>query len=160
MVWMDEYAEYIYKRRPSYRSLDPGDISAQLALRESLKCKPFKWFMQEIAFDLPKRYPPIEPPNFGEGFIKSLQDQKYCVDASEAHDHKRLKVTSCKSNFPSQKFKLSWHKDIRYTESLCFDVSIGGDRAPVNFYQCHGSQGNQLWKYEKVMNCYNNRNVI
>ena len=29
-----------------------GDISSQLAIREKLQCKPFKWFMEEIAFDL------------------------------------------------------------------------------------------------------------
>ena len=26
VVWMDEFAEYIYKRRPSYRNLDPGNL--------------------------------------------------------------------------------------------------------------------------------------
>merc|ERR1712203_1154700 len=44
-VWMDEYAEYIYKHRPHYRDLDAGDISEQVALRKKLDCKPFKWFM-------------------------------------------------------------------------------------------------------------------
>ena len=66
---MDEYAEYLYKRRPHYRSIDVGDISAQVAIREKLQCKSFKWFMEEVAFDLPKHYPPIEPPSFGEGEV-------------------------------------------------------------------------------------------
>ena len=39
--------------------MDPGDISEQVALRKRLNCKPFKWFMKEIAFDLPKHYPPV-----------------------------------------------------------------------------------------------------
>ena len=29
-VWMDEYAEYVYTRRPHYRDMDPGDISQQV----------------------------------------------------------------------------------------------------------------------------------
>ena len=29
-IWMDEYKEYIYKRRPGYKSIDPGDISEQV----------------------------------------------------------------------------------------------------------------------------------
>ena len=61
----------------------------------------------------------------------------------------RLGVGQC-SNSRTQKFKLSWHKDIRYSETSCFDVSLGGNEAPINFYQCHGGQGNQLWRYEKV----------
>lgn len=66
---MDEYAEYIYIRRPHYRNIDPGDLAEQKALREKLHCKPFKWFMEEIAFDLPLKYPPIEPGDFGVGEV-------------------------------------------------------------------------------------------
>ena len=80
-VWMDEYIEYIYKRRPSYRDLDPGDVSKQQELRKRLKCKSFKWFMENVAFDLPKKYPPIEPPDFASGYIKSLADPTICIDA-------------------------------------------------------------------------------
>lgn len=78
-VWMDEYAEYIYMRRPSYRNLDPGDISKQKALREKLQCKPFKWFMENIAFDLPLKYPPVEPLDYASGYIKSIKNPELCV---------------------------------------------------------------------------------
>lgn len=61
-VWMDEYAEYIYQRRPEYRHLSAGDVAAQKELRNNLNCKSFKWFMNEVAWDLPKFYPPVEPP--------------------------------------------------------------------------------------------------
>ncbi len=67
---MDEYAEYLYKRRPHYKTLDPGDMKEQFAIREKLKCKSFKWFMENVAFDLVKKYPPVEPPNFGEGEVR------------------------------------------------------------------------------------------
>lgn len=59
---MDEYAEHIYQRRPEYRHLSAGDVAAQKKLRSSLNCKTFKWFMTKIAWDLPKFYPPVEPP--------------------------------------------------------------------------------------------------
>ncbi|KAL1130306.1 hypothetical protein AAG570_013244 [Ranatra chinensis] len=68
-VWMDEYAEYLYKRRPHYRAIDPGDLTKQRAIRTKLKCKPFRWFMEEIAFDLVKKYPPVEPPDFAHGEV-------------------------------------------------------------------------------------------
>ena len=38
-TWMDEFAEYIYQRRPEYRHLSTGDLSAQKELRRQLKCK-------------------------------------------------------------------------------------------------------------------------
>jgi len=68
-VWMDEYKEYLYDRRPHYRSVDPGDLSAQRAIRQRLQCRPFSWFMKEVAFDLTKKYPPVEPPVTAEGEV-------------------------------------------------------------------------------------------
>ena len=76
---MDEYAEYLYLRRPNYRNLDPGDISKQKALRERLQCKSFKWFMEEIAFDLPLIYPPVEPEDYVSGYIKNVENPDLCV---------------------------------------------------------------------------------
>lgn len=73
-VWMDEYAEYIYQRRPEYRHLSAGDVAAQKELRNNLNCKSFKWFMNEVAWDLPKFYPPVEPPAaaWGEASLCSI----------------------------------------------------------------------------------------
>lgn len=49
--------------------VDVGDISEQLAVRERNKCKPFKWFMENVAFDLAKHYPLIEPPDYCNGTV-------------------------------------------------------------------------------------------
>lgn len=70
-TWMDEFAEYIYQRRPEYRHLSTGDISAQKELRKQLKCKDFKWFMAAVAWDVPKYYPPVEPPPAAWGEVRS-----------------------------------------------------------------------------------------
>ena len=69
-VWMDEYAEFLYKRRPHYRQLEAGDLATQKQLRKELNCKPFKWFMREIAFDLVSVYPPVEPPDYANGKVR------------------------------------------------------------------------------------------
>ena len=53
---MDEYAQYLYRRKPHWQALDAGDLTEQKALRQRLQCKPFRWFMKTIAFDLPKKY--------------------------------------------------------------------------------------------------------
>lgn len=66
---MDEYAEYLYKKRPHYRTIDAGDLTDQRAIRSKLKCKPFKWFMENVAFDLPKYYPPVEPSPLAHGEV-------------------------------------------------------------------------------------------
>lgn len=114
---MDEYAEYLYKRSPEvYKRIDVGDISKQLAIREKLQCKSFKWFMEEIAFDLPKKYPPIEPPDFASGFIRSVAHPTLCADSLNNGVKKRVGLYACGSDYDkhlNQRFALTWHKDIR-----------------------------------------------
>ncbi|GFU97439.1 polypeptide N-acetylgalactosaminyltransferase-like 6 [Trichonephila clavipes] len=49
----------------------------------------------------------------------------------------------------ARQFVLSWHKDIRPAKrNICFDVSSSEKQAPVVLWNCHGMQGNQLWKYD------------
>lgn len=67
---MDEYKEYFYNKVPHYRSIDPGNISMQKAIREKLQCKPFKWFMEDIAFDILWKYPLVKPPTTAYGEVK------------------------------------------------------------------------------------------
>ena len=85
-VWMDEYKEFLYKRRPHYRTIDEGDISEQLAIREKLKCKPFKWFMENVAFDLVKVYPPVEPPSMAWGEVSMIRRGSTTLMTSQGSD--------------------------------------------------------------------------
>ena len=55
---MDEYVEYYYRREPAIRTLNYGDLTDRKKLREKLQCKPFKWFMETIAYDVLEKFPP------------------------------------------------------------------------------------------------------
>uniref|UniRef100_A0ABM5FL73 Polypeptide N-acetylgalactosaminyltransferase n=1 Tax=Pogona vitticeps TaxID=103695 RepID=A0ABM5FL73_9SAUR len=93
-VWMDEYAEYIYQRRPEYRHLSAGDVAAQKELRNNLNCRSFKWFMNEVAWDLGKFYPPVEPPAAAWGEIRNV-GTGLCVDTKHGALGSPLRVESC-----------------------------------------------------------------
>ena len=86
---MDEYAEYLYKRRPYYKNINTGDISEQVAIRKKLNCKPFSWFMKEVAFDLYKFYPPVEPEDLASGHVRDTlcgySDKIRAQDYKEKH---------------------------------------------------------------------------
>ncbi|KAK2723231.1 polypeptide N-acetylgalactosaminyltransferase 11-like [Artemia franciscana] len=47
-VWMDEYIEQFFEIKPEARNISYGDISDRLRLRRELKCKDFKWYLENI----------------------------------------------------------------------------------------------------------------
>ena len=67
---MDEYARYIYDRDPEYwRNIDIGDTSYMMEIKKKLNCRPFSYFLEEVAPDMLDRYPYIEPPSFAYGGV-------------------------------------------------------------------------------------------
>ncbi|XP_009270636.1 PREDICTED: polypeptide N-acetylgalactosaminyltransferase-like 6 [Aptenodytes forsteri] len=156
-TWMDEFAEYIYQRRPEYRHLSTGDISAQKELRKHLKCKDFKWFMAAVAWDVPKYYPPVEPPPAAWGEIRNVA-ANLCVDSKHGATGTELRLDTCVKDGSErtwsheQLFTFGWREDIRpgeplHTRKFCFDAI--SHSSPVTLYDCHGMKGNQHWSYRK-----------
>jgi polypeptide N-acetylgalactosaminyltransferase len=47
-VWLDKYKDFVYSIMPELKNVDAGDVSERLALRERLKCKDFRWYLQNI----------------------------------------------------------------------------------------------------------------
>ncbi|CAO1332625.1 unnamed protein product [Diamesa hyperborea] len=160
-VWMDEYKEFLYMRSPGkYENTDAGDLTEQFAVRERNKCKPFKWFLENIAPDLMEKYPPVEPPDFASGAIQSLADKNYCIDTLSHSEKEAIGIYFCAKDLvrpqSNQYFALSWQRDIRIKfGDQCWDVSEGGSKAEISLFGCHGLQGNQLWKYDR-----NNNHII
>ncbi|KAJ8297612.1 hypothetical protein KUTeg_024143 [Tegillarca granosa] len=141
VVWMDEYAEYLYKRRPKCRTVDPGDVSEQKKIREKLNCKPFSWFMKEVAFDLQNYYPAVEPTPLASGKI---------INEDFTHREKagRFTLQPCNDKISLQKFEYTFRKDIRLATKHvnCFDVSHSQDEA-LTLFGCHGQGGYQEFIY-------------
>ncbi len=68
-VWLDpEFREYFYTREPTIRGYPVGDLSNQLAFKKEKKCKSFKWFMDNVAYEVYDRFPP-PPPNKAWGEV-------------------------------------------------------------------------------------------
>lgn len=54
-VWLDEYKDLYYNSYPASKFVPFGDVSDRLALKSTLKCKPFSWFLQNV-------YPELKVP--------------------------------------------------------------------------------------------------
>lgn len=69
-TWMDEYKNYLYARDPErFEKVDAGDISYQLSIKKKLQCKPFSYFIENIAPDMLEYYPLVDPSPFASGAV-------------------------------------------------------------------------------------------
>ncbi|KAH8027242.1 hypothetical protein HPB51_003749 [Rhipicephalus microplus] len=124
-VWMDEYKEYFYTREPLATYYDAGDLKQQLALREKLKCKSFRWFMKNVAYDVLKNFP-LLPRNLywgeasGHGIRHDATDQ--CIDAMGAHPPSTAALTTCHGTGGNQVFRLNAEGQLGLGER-CMDAS-------------------------------------
>ncbi|XP_036398008.1 polypeptide N-acetylgalactosaminyltransferase 14-like [Megalops cyprinoides] len=55
-VWMDEFKQLYYSARPAARGKAFGDVHSRKELRQSLKCKPFRWYLDNV-------YPELKLPD-------------------------------------------------------------------------------------------------
>lgn len=75
-VWLDQYLvssltvmhakvayyslqEYFYASKPQYRTVNAGDISDRVALRQRLNCTSFQWYLENV-------YPSLLPTKAAE----------------------------------------------------------------------------------------------
>lgn len=116
-VWMDEYKEFYYIREPQIQRLDYGDLSDQKAIREKLQCKSFKWFMENVAYDLVKKFP-LPPKNKVWGECKNKQ-HNVCLDVRGAQFGQPIGVSGCHHQLGNQLFRLNVEGELSSGEH-CF----------------------------------------
>uniref|UniRef100_A0A3Q3DJM8 Polypeptide N-acetylgalactosaminyltransferase n=1 Tax=Hippocampus comes TaxID=109280 RepID=A0A3Q3DJM8_HIPCM len=112
-VWLDEYKELFYGH--GYRHLldkssnDIGDLTQQIQLRAKLKCKSFKWYLDNV-------YPELEAPLVKAAGLVFNRGLRTCLSVHTGV----LFFETCDLSKQSQHFNYTWLKQLRQKD-LCVD---------------------------------------
>ncbi|KAK3743182.1 hypothetical protein RRG08_064038 [Elysia crispata] len=123
-VWMeDEFKEYFYTREPSFRGYPIGNITKQLQFKKEHNCKSFRWFMENIAYDVYEEYPK-PPPNKAWGEIRK-SGSSLCWESGSGQPGHTVGIMSCHGAGHGQLFRLNVQGQIG-TGERCIDSQSGG----------------------------------
>lgn len=148
-VWMDDYKRFFFMHQPGLEN-NPivGDLTHRKQLRQKLRCKPFKWYLDNV---YPEKFIPDENV-FAWGQARTEFDM--CLDDLQLGDDKvgPLGLYQCHPFLAmSQYFSISDKGELR-KENTCAEVFNGYD---VQLTMCHGHQREQYWVLYKNGTIYN-----
>ncbi|XP_016089294.1 N-acetylgalactosaminyltransferase 7-like [Sinocyclocheilus grahami] len=142
-VWWDEYKDYFYASRPETLTLAYGDTSSLKKFREEHRCKSFKWFMEEIAYDIPLHYP-LPPKNVEWGEIRGFETS-YCIDSMGHTNGGNVEIGPCHRMGGNQLFRINEANQLmQYDQCL----TKGGDGTAVIITHCNLNEHTE-WRYFK-----------
>eukprot|EP00040_Diaphanoeca_grandis_P014321 m.72578 g.72578 ORF g.72578 m.72578 type:complete len:619 (+) comp24466_c0_seq1:91-1947(+) len=154
-VWLDEFKDIYYELRPYHRNYGVGNITDRIELRNKLKCKSFKWYLDEV---FPDMFVPIRENVAGRGALRNLESGT-CLDAGSTKvEEMRPVLVDCKADATptnTQEFYL-WKKqsELRIETDFsarCLDSSKRDVHGELSFWGCHGMGGNQEFKYTEKL---------
>ncbi|KAM9675170.1 N-acetylgalactosaminyltransferase 7 isoform 1-T1 [Dama dama] len=142
-VWWDEYKDYFYASRPESKALAYGDISELKKFREDHNCKSFKWFMEEIAYDITSHYP-LPPKNVDWGEIRGFETA-YCIDSMGKTNGGFVELGPCHRMGGNQLFRINEANQLmQYDQCL----TKGPDGSKVMITHCNLNEFKE-WQYFK-----------
>lgn len=149
-VWLDDYKSVFYQNDPRKVDIDAGDLTKMKIIRSKLKCKPFDYFLEEIAPEMFQRYfyQHRYPGFFGSGLIKSYEAPDLCLDTLGRHDSK-IGLFQCRGETnhttnSNQYFQYTWHRKLRPRGS----EECLGQSAKMCRCRYDGWSHFQDWKYD------------
>ncbi|CAF0762122.1 unnamed protein product [Didymodactylos carnosus] len=151
-VWLDKYKDLVYSILPELRNVDGGDVSERLKLREKLKCKDFRWYLENI---YPESSMPVDYHHVGA--IRS-EGRSSCLTVHTRYVGKlpnsTLFVSQCVGNGKKNATKLAAYQIIVYSrngelrfDDLCME---GSKNDVVKLQKCQYQNQKQIWEYNKV----------
>ncbi|XP_037094947.1 polypeptide N-acetylgalactosaminyltransferase 5 isoform X2 [Syngnathus acus] len=128
-VWMDEYKELFYGHGNLHLLdkplMDIGNLTEQIQQRNKLKCKSFKWYLDNV-------YPELEAPLVKAAGLVFNRGLRSCLSIQNGV----LVFDTCHLSSQRQHFNYTWLKQVRQ-QDVCLEP--GAKQSSLTLQPCGGS---------------------
>lgn len=144
-VWMDGYKRLFLLHRSEFKDNPKlvGDISERLELRKKLKCKSFKWYLDNI---YPEKFIPDENA-VAYGRVR-MRSKQLCLDNLQHEEDKpyNLGLYNCHTKlYPSQFFSLSNSGELRKEETCATLEDNQKSYTQIQMTECNNEIDGKDW---------------
>jgi polypeptide N-acetylgalactosaminyltransferase len=137
-VWMDEYKHYYYAAVPSSKAISAGSLNNRLELREKLKCKPFKWYLDNV-------YPELQVPSKKDISFGVFQQDSYCMDTLGHSVGGPIGMYICHNTGGNQEWVLTEDNKLKHGE-LCAALGSSMEGSELTLQSCVANNLMQKWQ--------------
>ncbi|KAK5603808.1 Polypeptide N-acetylgalactosaminyltransferase 14 [Crenichthys baileyi] len=141
-VWMDDFSLFYYSARPAARGKSYGDIQGRVELRKKLKCKSFKWYLDNV-------YPELRVPDDSDSQSGVIRQRQNCLESRrvEGQEMPILTLGPCGGveGVPSssQEWVYTHGQQIRQKQH-CLSLSTTFPASQVLLLPCNMADGKQV----------------
>ncbi|KAJ8255358.1 hypothetical protein GJAV_G00203970 [Gymnothorax javanicus] len=140
-VWLDEYKDLFYGHGYEHlldkSIINIGNLTDQIQLRQRLKCKSFKWYLENV-------YPEMDAPLVrAEGLIFNVGARK-CLALKEGV----LSFDTCDLSEQNQHFNHTWLKNLQQGPSC---IAVLKSKAAVTIEPCDNTKYHLRWLHKSLI---------
>uniref|UniRef100_A0A4W5P5N5 Polypeptide N-acetylgalactosaminyltransferase n=1 Tax=Hucho hucho TaxID=62062 RepID=A0A4W5P5N5_9TELE len=139
-VWMDEFRLFYYSARPAAR----GNIHGREELRKILKCKSFKWYLDNV-------YPELKVPDDSDSKSGVIRQRQNCLESRMlvGQDLPSLTLAPCIGTKTVPALNQEWiytHGQQIRQQQHCLSLSTTFPASQVMLLPCNIGDGKQRWQ--------------
>lgn len=145
-TWMDGYKRLFYLHRPELEHAEWGDVSERKELRNRLRCKSFKWYLDNI---YPEKFI-LDEEVLAYGRLRNnMTKPDLCFDNLQRNEKSsyNMGLYNCHTFMASSQFMSFTKSGELRREDVCAEVPTFFTKTAeeVKMAMCHGRHGNQEW---------------
>ncbi|AWP20412.1 Polypeptide N-acetylgalactosaminyltransferase [Scophthalmus maximus] len=143
-VWMDDFRLFYYSARPAARGKSYGDVRGRVELRKKLKCKSFKWYLDNV-------YPELKVPDDSDSRSGVVRQRQNCLESRrlEGQELPVLTLAPCIGTEGVAAINQQWlytHGQQIRQQQHCLSLSTTFPASQVLLLPCNMADGKQRWQ--------------